>query len=287
MADLDETPEKIRVFVLDEQPLLRQGISAYLNSQADMVVCGEAGSLSDARSKIAECQPQVLVTPLRLGVQDCLKSIKKLKTENPALRILIYSAFEESIFAERAMRAGANGYLMKQAPTEALAAAIRDIAKGGIYVSHEVALSAYQKSLQRRRKNNYPSRSAVHVEGLSDREMHIFQLLGSGLSRRQIAASLDLSVKTVETHQENMKHKLQLGSCAELREIAAGWVEQSFNAEEHLFRGIRRKRRVPSRAFRVVEAFDVQQRETSPAPPDSPAIGAEPTPAPVSYAITK
>jgi DNA-binding NarL/FixJ family response regulator len=177
-----EEPEKIRIFVLDEQPLLRQGISAYLNSQPDMMVCGEAGSLSEARSKLAECQPQFVVTALRLGMGDNLKLIKELKTQNPRLRILVYSAFEESIFAERAMRAGASGYVMKQAPSENLAIAIREIMKGGIYVSREVALGAFRKSLLRARKDNHTLRSGTCLEQLSNREMHIFQLLGSGLA---------------------------------------------------------------------------------------------------------
>jgi len=144
------------------------------------------------------------------------------------LRILVYSAFEESIFAERAARAGARGYVMKRAPREELAAAIRDILKGGIYVSREVALSAFKKSLRRRRKNSHPPRSANAVENLSDREMHIFQLLGSGLGTKQIADSLDLSVKTVESHRENIKHKLHLSSGAELRQRAAQWVAKTF-----------------------------------------------------------
>ena len=231
-----DQPAKIRIVVVDEQPLLRQGISAYLNSQPDMMVCAEAGSVSDARSKVAECQPQFVVTALRLGAGDNLKLIKELKTQNRALRILVYSACEESIFAERAMRAGASGYVMKQAPSEKLAIAIREIVKGGIYVSREVALSAFRKSLQRSRKSDYAVRSATSLEELSNREMHIFQLLGSGLGTRQIAASLGLSVKTIESHRENIKHKLRLRSSGEVRERAAKWVEQSLSGEEHIFR---------------------------------------------------
>ena len=220
-------PAKIRILVLDEQPLLRCGISAYLNSQPDMVVCGEADSIAGAGSKIAQCQAQLVVTELRLGAGDSLKLVKELKAENRALRILVYSALEENIFAERAMRAGANGYVMKRAPKEKLAAAIRDIVKGGIYVSREVALSGFRKSLQRRPKNNHSRRSANALENLSDREMHIFQLLGSGLGTREIAQSLDLSVKTVESHRENIKHKLHLSSSAQLRERADKWVEKA------------------------------------------------------------
>jgi DNA-binding NarL/FixJ family response regulator len=231
-----EEPAKIRIFVLDAQPLLRQGISVYLNSQPDMTVCGEAGSVSEARRKIAECQPQFVVTALRLGAGDSLKLIKELKTQNPGLCVLVYSAFEENIFAERAIRAGASGYVMKQAPSEKLATAVREIMTGGIYVSRELALSAFRKSLQRHRKDNHTLRSGTCLEELSNREMHIFRLLGSGLGTKQIAASLDLSVKTIESHRENIKHKLRLRSSGEVRERAAKWVEQSLSAEDHIFR---------------------------------------------------
>jgi DNA-binding NarL/FixJ family response regulator len=228
---MTDAPAKIRVLVVDEQPLLRCGISTYLNSQPDMVVCGEADNIADAQSKIAECQPQLVVTELRLGAGDSLKFLKELKTENRALRILVYSAFEETIFAERSVRAGANGYVMKRAPKKKLAAAIRDIMSGGIYVSREVALSGFKKSIQQRSKNNH-SGSARALENLSNREMHIFQLLGSGLGTREIAQSLDLSVKTVESHRENIKHKLRLSSGAQLRDRAARWVAAASGVRE-------------------------------------------------------
>jgi DNA-binding NarL/FixJ family response regulator len=231
-----EESAKVRIFVLDAQPLLRQGISTYLNSQPDMMVCGEAGSVADARRTIAECQPQFVVTALRLGAGDSLKLIKELKTQNPGLCVLVYSAFEENIFAERAIRAGASGYVMKQAASEKLATAVREIMKGGIYVSRELALSAFRKSLQRHRKDNHTLRAGNCLEELSNREMHIFQLLGSGLGTKQIAASLDLSVKTIESHRENIKHKLRLRSSGEVRERATKWVEQNLSREDHIFR---------------------------------------------------
>jgi len=233
---IDEEPAKVRIFVLDAQPLLRQGISTYLNSQPDMMVCGEAGSVADARRTIAECQPQFVVTALRLGAGDSLKLIRELKNQNPGLCVLVYSAFEENIFAERAIRAGASGYVMKQAASEKLATAVREIMKGGIYVSRELALSAFRKSLQRHRKDNHTLRSGNCLEELSNREMHIFQLLGSGLGTKQIAASLDLSVKTIESHRENIKHKLRLRSSGEVRERATKWVEQNLSREDHIFR---------------------------------------------------
>jgi DNA-binding CsgD family transcriptional regulator len=184
---------------------------------------------------------------------------------------LVYSAFDETIFAKRAMRAGANGYVMKQAPREELAAAIRDIVNGGIYVSHEAALSAFRQSLQLRPKNQHWPRPGHSLENLSDREMQIFQLLGSGIGTRNIAELLSLSVKTVESHRENIKHKLHVSSCAELSVCAAGWVEQSLFSEEHTFRRVRqgRKRKVPSLGSHAVEAF------TAPVTPDSKLAASE------------
>jgi DNA-binding NarL/FixJ family response regulator len=277
MSDSVERSPKIAIFVLDEQPLLRYGISAYLNSQPDMMVCGEAESLLNARSKIAQCQPQLVLTGLRLGTGDSLKSIKKLKAEIPRLLILVYSALEESIFAERAMRAGASGYVMTQAPTDALVSAIREIVGGGIYVSRDVALSAFRKSLRPIPKHNYGLRPADCLEELSNREMHVFQLLGSGLTNRQIATSLDLSVKTVESHEENIKHKLYLSSCAKVRKRAAKWMEQTSLAKEHLCRVApdERKKKPPSLSSPIVEALATQTTATPESFPSRPESHAQ------------
>jgi DNA-binding NarL/FixJ family response regulator len=277
MSDSVERSPKIAIFVLDEQPLLRYGISAYLNSQPDMMVCGEAESLLNARSKIAQCQPQLVLTGLRLGTGDSLKSIKKLKAEIPRLLILVYSALEESIFAERAMRAGASGYVMTQAPTDALVSAVREIVGGGIYVNRDVALSAFRKSLRPIPKHNYGLRPADCLEELSNREMHVFQLLGSGLTNRQIATSLDLSVKTVESHQENIKHKLYLSSCAEVRKRAAKWMEQTSLAKEHLCRVApdERKKKPPSLSSPIVEALATQTTATPESFPSRPESHAQ------------
>jgi len=236
MSDSREPLATIRVLVLDEQPLLRYGVCAYLNSQPNMSVCGEAGSIAEARSKMAEYHPQLVVTALGLGVENSLKLIRTLKAENPTLRVLVYSGLDETIFAKRAMRAGANGYVMKQAPREELAAAIRDVVNGGIYVSHEVALSAFRRSLHLHPTDKNWRRAGHPLENLSNREMQIFQLLGLGRGTRHIAEFLSLSSKTVESHRENIKHKLQISSSAELRVYAAEWMEQRSFSEEYAFR---------------------------------------------------
>ena len=227
------TPEKhsvkTRILILEEHPLLRYGIAHFLNSQPDMIVCGETNNIRDARHKIQECKPQLPLTALRLGTGDSLEFLKALKAERPALLILVYSAFEETIFAERAFRAGADGYVMKKAPKDELLTAIREIMSGSIYVSHDVAMRAFKKSLETRSEQQHRSaRPTIGIEKLSDREMHIFFLLGSGLGNSQIAHSLNLSVKTIESHRENIKHKLDLSCSRDLLACAKKYVEVTF-----------------------------------------------------------
>lgn len=227
MSDSVKNPVKTRILILEEHPLLRYGLRDYLNSQRDMIVCGEADNIRDARNKIAEYKPELLVTSLRLGAGDSLEFVKALRSERPSLRILVYSAFEEAIFAERVLRAGAAGYMMKSAPAEELLAAIREIVAGNIYVSKDVAMRAFKRSLESRAEAR-AARPTIGIESLSDREMHIFNLLGSGLRNRQIAHSLSLSVKTIETHRENIKRKLSLNCSADLIEVATKYVELTF-----------------------------------------------------------
>jgi DNA-binding NarL/FixJ family response regulator len=227
MSTQGKTAVKTRIMVLEEHPLLRHGIVDYLNSQPDMAVCGEADNIRGARDEITKCKPQLLLTALRLGTGDSLEFVKALKTEQPALLILVYSAFEETIFAERALRGGADGYVMKKAPKEELVAAIREILSGNIYVSRDVAMRAFKKSLESRPKHR-SEHPAIGIEKLSDREMHVFHLLGSGLGNRQIAHSLNLSVKTIESHRENIKHKLSLSCSRDLVACAKKYVEETF-----------------------------------------------------------
>jgi len=229
MSSSEKHPVKARILILEEHPLLRYGVAHFLNSQPDMIVCGETDNIRDARQKIQESKPQLLLTALRLGTGDSIEFLKALKSERPTLLILVYSAFEETIFAERAFRAGAEGYVMKKTPKEELLNAIREIMSGNIYVSHEVAMRSFKKSLETRSEEQHPStRPSVGIEKLSDREMHICFLLGSGLGNSQIAHSLNLSVKTIESHRENIKHKLDLSCSRDLIACAKKYVEVTF-----------------------------------------------------------
>ena len=233
MSASGKDPVKTRILILEEHPLLRYGIRDYLNLQPDMIACGEADNIRDARNRIADFKPHLMVTALRLGTGDSLEFVKALKSERPGLLILIYSAFEEAIFAERALRAGADGYIMKSAPAEELLAAIREILAGNMYVSRDVAMRAFKKSLESPAEQR-SARPTIGIETLSNREMHILNLLGSGLRNRQIAHSLNLSVKTIETHRENIKRKLGLNNSRDLIEMATKYVELTFSPPKSL-----------------------------------------------------
>jgi DNA-binding NarL/FixJ family response regulator len=238
---------KTRILVADEHPLLRHGIVAFINSQPDMIACGEADCISSIRAKLAETRPHLLVIGLRLGAGDCLEFVKGLKAQNPGLLILVYSAFEETTFAERALRAGANGYLMKKAIKEELLTAIRDVLRGQIYVSRDLAMRAFQKSIETTQRTRASGNLPV-IDNLSDREMHVFQLIGSGLCTKKIAHSMNLSVKTIETHRENIKRKLGLSSGRQLVERAIKFVEENFMPQKGETAAGRKKKVVPFRA---------------------------------------
>jgi DNA-binding NarL/FixJ family response regulator len=228
---VEQSPvEKKRILVVDAFPMLRHGLDSYLNARPDIVVCGEADSIPSALIKIAECKPHLLVIGLRLGAADCVEFIKALKVQTPGLLILVYSGFEESIFAMRALRAGASGYLMKRAPRDEMLAAISDILRGEIYVSRDLAMNVFKEALATQPGFRLPGRAA-RIENLSDREMHVFHLLGSGLGPTNIAHALNLSVKTIETHRENIKHKLGLDSGEALVERATKYVEDTLEPE--------------------------------------------------------
>jgi DNA-binding NarL/FixJ family response regulator len=214
---------KTRILILDEHTLLRYGLSAYLNSQPNMIVCGEADSILDAQNKIAKCKPDLLLTAFRVGTGDTLELVQALKAKQPRLLILVYAAFKEMIFAEWALRAGANGYLMKTGAKEELLTAIRNVLHSQIYVSRDLAQPAFSKSRGSRAQNRV-SGNLTGMDNLTHREMHVFLLIGSGLGTKRIAHSLRVSAETIETHRENMKHKLGLNSGRQLVERAIKFV---------------------------------------------------------------
>ena len=202
---------KKTVFIVDDHPLLRQGLALLINQEPDLIVRGEAEDAQAALKAIAATNPDILIADISLKGPDGLDLLKNLRASYPDLPVLILSMHDESIYAERALRARANGYIMKQEATEKVLVAIRRILGGDIYLSDRMA----NKLL-----HQYISGSSADLNSrlstLSDRELEVFRLIGEGRSTRQIAESLHLSMKTVETYQAHIKDKLSLRSGREL-----------------------------------------------------------------------
>lgn len=203
--------KKRTVFVVDDHPLLRQGLALLINREDDLAVCGEAAEANGAMRAIAAAKPDILIADISLNGPDGLELLKNLRVSHPDLPVLILSMHDETIYAERALRARANGYIMKQEATEKVLIAVRRILKGDIYLSDRMA----NKLL-----HQYVSGPATDMRSrlasLSDRELEVFRLIGDGRSTRQIAEKLHLSIKTVETYQAHIKDKLSLRSGREL-----------------------------------------------------------------------
>ncbi len=208
-----------RVLVVDDHPMLRAGLRELINKQADLECCGEAGDAGEALSAISRCHPDVLVTDLSMPGRSGAELIKDALALHPRLPILVVSMHDERIHAERVLRAGARGYVMKEAGPEKLLAAIRKVAAGEVYASEQLAARLLDTFIGR------SVRGALSpVEKLSDREFDVFRLLGDGLPTADIARRLHLSAKTVATHRAKIKTKLEIGTASELISYATRWV---------------------------------------------------------------
>jgi len=202
---------RARVLVVDDHPIFCQGMADLLNRQSDVVCCGSAGSIPEAQKAIGTGKPDLVLLDLRLGQTDGLEAIKGFKAQFPNLRILVISQFDETLYAERTLRAGALGYVMKEQATEDVLRAIRAVLAGHIYVSPAISMMAVQRILEEK-----PSAQGPGLAALSDRELHVFKAVGAGKSNKEIAAELNLSIKTIETYREHIKYKLGLSSGAQL-----------------------------------------------------------------------
>jgi DNA-binding NarL/FixJ family response regulator len=214
---------KTRVFVADDHPFLRVGLSHLINKEADMVVCGEAETVAGVRSGVEREKPDLLLTDLCLGDSDGLDLIKGLKAQFPNLPILVLSQQDETLFAERTLRAGARGYIMKERATQDVLEGIRTILAGDLYVSRKVAALAMRKLVEG--GADAAGSAGSEVSGLSDRELQVFRLLGAGKGTKEIADALKLSHKTIETYRENIKAKLDLPNATALISRATEWLQ--------------------------------------------------------------
>jgi DNA-binding NarL/FixJ family response regulator len=203
--------KKKTVFIVDDHPLLRQGLALMINREQDLTVCGEAEEAHTAMKEIAAKKPDILIADISLNGPDGLDLLKNVRGSYPNLPVLILSMHDESIYAERALRARANGYIMKQEATEKVLVAVRRILDGDIYLSDRMANKLLHQYI-----SGASADMNSRLSSLSDRELEVFRLIGEGRSTRQIAEKLHLSIKTVETYQAHIKDKLSLHSGREL-----------------------------------------------------------------------
>jgi len=202
-----------RLLLVDDQPILREGFAHLLDQEQDLKVCGQADSAAGALKAITALRPDLVTVDVVLKGMNGIELVKQIRALHPMLPVLVLSMLDEVLFAERALRAGAKGYVMKQAPTEEVKGAIRRLLRGGRYLSPR---------MQERILENLSTggRVAPGIESLSDRELEVFQLIGSGCATRQIAQQLRLSVKTIETYRAHIKEKLKLANGMELIRMA-------------------------------------------------------------------
>lgn len=218
----DYLERKSRVFIVDDHPLVRDGLSTLIDQQADLTVCGTAGDRHSAVANIAAAKPHVALVDVSLGNHCGLELIKDLRIQHPNVATIVVSMHDESVYAERALRAGAKGYVMKRESTTNVLTAIRRVLEGGVYLSDKmVSRIAAQMAGQSARD----SAQAERVEHLSDRELEVFRLLGRGLRTAEIADQLHLSMKTVQAYCARIKEKLALMSAVELRRAATRWED--------------------------------------------------------------
>jgi len=202
---------KAKVFLVDDHPIVRQGLGLLINREPDLFVCGEAEDAPSALQRMASAQPDLMVIDISLDGPDGLELLKTIRLKEPILPVLILSMHEESIYAERSLRAGANGYIMKQEATERVLVAIRRILEGKVYLSERLTNKMLEQFVHGAgsSKNN-------PLTTLSDRELEVYRLIGAGHGTRQIADELHVSVKTVESYQAHIKEKLSLRNAREL-----------------------------------------------------------------------
>jgi DNA-binding NarL/FixJ family response regulator len=211
-------PKKYRVLLVDDHPLVRRGVADVIARETDLELCGEAADVAEALAELDRTSPDVVVVDLSLKTGHGIELIEKIKARGTEVKTLVSSMHDESLFAERVLRAGAMGYITKQEPPEMLVKAIRQVLRGEVYLSQRMT----NRLLRRVTAGTPTDEDPVH--GLSNREVEVYEMIGQGLTIQQIAIRLHLSPKTVETHREKIKQKLNVKNSAELNRRAVQWV---------------------------------------------------------------
>jgi DNA-binding NarL/FixJ family response regulator len=208
-------PSTINILIVDDHPVVRAGLAAALGRDPALFICGEAETVDEALREIAAHKPALVLADLDLENSSGLDLIKKIRETEPDIRVLVLSMHDESLYAERALRAGASGYVMKHQPPEILIAAIHSVMQGKIAVSERISSRLLQQYSGR--KND---KETGPLDALTDRELEIFRLIGQGTGTRRIAEQLSVSVKTVEAHIAHIKQKLRISTGTELQHRA-------------------------------------------------------------------
>ena len=206
-----------RVLIIDGHPIVRQGLQQIIKSELDLTVCAEADTALAARAAIKECNPDVIVTDISLKQGDGIELVRHVRAHHPHLPMLVLSDHDECIYAERMLSVGANGYIMKQASSELILSALRRVLDGGTYVSATVGSNMIERFASSGTQSGNP------IDRLSNRELQILHMVGKGMSTRETAQSLSLSIKTVESHRQRLKRKLNLGTGTQLIQYAINW----------------------------------------------------------------
>jgi DNA-binding NarL/FixJ family response regulator len=213
--------QKSRIFIVDDHPLVREWLGTLINQQADLTVCGEGGSASDGLKLIAETKPHVAIVDISMEGGSGIELIKNIKATCPDVAVIVLSMHDELLFSERALRAGARGYIMKRAATKNVLQALRTVLQGNLYISNGIAKMMAEKFLD----GKAPATGSL-VDLLSDRELEVFQLLGHGRGTRQIAEEMHVSFRTVQAFCARIKEKLKLASATELLREAVRWHDK-------------------------------------------------------------
>jgi len=210
---------KAKVLLVDDHPIVRQGLGQLINEEPDLAICGEAEDFQQALIALDQVKPDVAIVDISLKDRSGIELIKEIRARKPELPILVLSMHDESLHAERVLRAGAKGYIMKQEATEQVMNAIRKVLRGEVYLSEKMS-----SRMVNRLVSGPQNVGGSPIERLSDREFEVFQMIGHGVGPSEIAEKLGLSVKTVETHRERIKEKLNLASGSELIRYAMQYV---------------------------------------------------------------
>jgi DNA-binding NarL/FixJ family response regulator len=211
---------KAKVFLVDDHPLVREHLTALIEREADLTVCGEAADAPTALSLIAQQSPDLVILDISLKRSNGLELIKSLKEMWPRLPVLVLSMHDEMLYADRALRAGALGYITKEEATVNVLSAVRRVLAGQVYLSERMA-----GRMMKRMVGGTTEGTSSPLEVLTDRELEVFQMLGKGLGTRQIAEDLRLGIKTVESYRARIKEKLQLADGNQLLQHAIHWVQ--------------------------------------------------------------